>query len=578
MDDTRSKGVREGTGEGEKEGRKKKALLLLSLLLLLGAAGAACFAAGSAGGCECAPGAGGGAGMGGGGGGLPPVATYSVTFDADGGTPIAPQAVFKGETAHKPSDPAKAGMDFAGWYRDPALSVPWSFDDKVTGDMVLHAKWASESREAGPTYKVSFDAMGGSALPDATGIAPGSRIVAPPASSKTGHGLEGWYRDGALTERWDFSADRVTCDTTLYAGWAPETYAITYVFPVAGAEAKDWATQAGQATFGQAYSLMDPSARDPYAFGGWFLMPGGVNERVGDPSPANTAPYPDGSGGEAWGHAGDISLYAYWEGAPGLSYAPIAGGALAVSKGSASLAGPAAIHEYYLGMPVAAVADDAFKQTAVAVVTADPARMPPGAPSVLLHGGIKALGARSFAFCVSLASADLPASLEDIGDQAFVMCGGLNAVEIRVGTKTIGIGAFSDCGLRTGLTLPDGLEAIGDFAFFTTGPSSIAIPDSVTVIGAYTFAHCQSLASVTLSKNLKSIGDYALYDCSALTSIVMPLSVTYAGSHLFANSPVTIYAEATDPRLDPQSPASGWVYGIWVDKVVWWPNWSPPSP
>ena len=40
---------------------------------------------------------------------------YTVTFDSDGGTPVTPQVVKKGEKAEKPADPKKANYDFVGW-------------------------------------------------------------------------------------------------------------------------------------------------------------------------------------------------------------------------------------------------------------------------------------------------------------------------------------------------------------------------------------------------------------------------------------------------------------------------------
>ncbi len=46
---------------------------------------------------------------------------------------------------------------------------------------------------------------------------------------KTGFVFEGWYSDEALTNKWDFSTDRVTGDCTLYAKWEK---AIVYSYSV----------------------------------------------------------------------------------------------------------------------------------------------------------------------------------------------------------------------------------------------------------------------------------------------------------------------------------------------------------
>jgi uncharacterized repeat protein (TIGR02543 family) len=490
MDDTRSKGVREGTGEGEKEGRKKKALLLLSLLLLLGATGAACFAAGSAGGCECAPAAGGGAGMGGG-EDLSAI-TYSLSFDTDGGTPIAPQAVFKGETAHKPSDPAKAGMEFAGWYRDASLSVPWSFDDDVTGNMVLYAKWASESREAGPTYKVSFDAMGGSALPDATGIAPGSRIVAPPKPARDGYRQTEWYRDDALTERWDFSTDRVTCDTTLYAGWV-EVYALRYHFPIVGVAEADWRVEASHFAIGDEVDLMRPE-RDPYTFGGWFKMPWGVNYGPGNPAQDNLTPYPDGT---QWSLADDMDLYAHWEGSPFVEYidSGINGGIRV--RGYDVAATHLVIPEYYQGLPVTEVMGSAFY------------------------------------FCKLLRYVRLPDTVISINPSAFEGLSYLTDMNIPSSLMTIGTSAFKGTAISwKDPVFPPGLMDIWGQAFYNCPwiEGDLTLPSSLRYIRDEAFKDCPGLSSVHIQSETVAQGRIGQNVFGGTTDAVIYVDAASAGA------------------------------------------------
>lgn len=68
--------------------------------------------------------------------------TYTVTFDANGGTPVpAAQTVTDGEKAVKPEDPSKEGVEFGGWYRDSEMTEPFDFDTPITGDVTLHASW-----------------------------------------------------------------------------------------------------------------------------------------------------------------------------------------------------------------------------------------------------------------------------------------------------------------------------------------------------------------------------------------------------------------------------------------------------
>ena len=53
------------------------------------------------------------------------------------------------------------------------------------------------------------------------------------------------------------------------------------------------------------------------------------------------------------------------------------------------------------------------------------------------------------------------------------------------------------------------------------------------VIGAYAFKNCSHLTSLTLPSSVTRIGDYAFYNCSGLTSLTLPSSVTSIGEFAF---------------------------------------------
>ena len=65
--------------------------------------------------------------------------------------------------------------------------------------------------------------------------------------------------------------------------------------------------------------------------------------------------------------------------------------------------------------------------------------------------------------------------------------------------------------------------------------TSVEIPSSVTSIGQYAFSKCTSLTSITIPSSVTSIGNRAFWDCSNLTSIVIPSSVTSIGNYAFQN-------------------------------------------
>jgi uncharacterized repeat protein (TIGR02543 family) len=72
----------------------------------------------------------------------PTVRYYTVQFDTDGGTDIAAVQVKEGEKVVKPQDPTKSSSDgeyeFLGWY---CGETEWDFNNTVTEDMTLTAKW-----------------------------------------------------------------------------------------------------------------------------------------------------------------------------------------------------------------------------------------------------------------------------------------------------------------------------------------------------------------------------------------------------------------------------------------------------
>ena len=80
---------------------------------------------------------------------------YTVTFDADGGTPApAAQTVKYKEKASVPSEPVKEGYTFKGWH-NKAGNAPWNFTvNEVTGNTELYAKWQIN------TYPVTFNVEG----------------------------------------------------------------------------------------------------------------------------------------------------------------------------------------------------------------------------------------------------------------------------------------------------------------------------------------------------------------------------------------------------------------------------------
>ena len=76
--------------------------------------------------------------------------------------------------------------------------------------------------------------------------------------------------------------------------------------------------------------------------------------------------------------------------------------------------------------------------------------------------------------------------------------------------------------------------SIGIQAFSNcTGLTSVTIPNSVTSIGWYAFSGCTGLTSIEIPNSVTGIGEDAFSGCTGLTSIEIPNSVTKIGEDAF---------------------------------------------
>ena len=94
--------------------------------------------------------------------------------------------------------------------------------------------------------------------------------------------------------------------------------------------------------------------------------------------------------------------------------------------------------------------------------------------------------------------------------------------------------AFYNNSAVTSVTIPDSVTAIPDYAFgYCSQLTNISIPNSVTFIGFSAFNSCTSLKSITLPSSLSTIQSYAFYNCGNLKTIRIPVSVTSIGNCAF---------------------------------------------
>ncbi len=117
----------------------------------------------------------------------------------------------------------KDGYVFTGWNTERDGSGTDYHVDEVktmTGDLTLYAIWL-------PQQHVTFNTDGGSIIPPQF-VNDQTLVVEPPAPTKQGHTFEGWYKEAALTNKWDFMNDVVSSPITLYAKWKVVQHEVTF--------------------------------------------------------------------------------------------------------------------------------------------------------------------------------------------------------------------------------------------------------------------------------------------------------------------------------------------------------------
>ena len=118
---------------------------------------------------------------------------------------------------------------------------------------------------------------------------------------------------------------------------------------------------------------------------------------------------------------------------------------------------------------------------------------------------------------------------------------GLNAYPTATVTyKDINYNSYSGSVVIPSSVIGASVNRIGDRAFYNcSNLTSVNIPNSVTSIGNYAFSDCPKLKSVTyanLENYVTSIGDYAFADCSSLTYVFISGYTTSIGKYAFAGT------------------------------------------
>ncbi|SDB48342.1 Cohesin domain-containing protein [Ruminococcaceae bacterium FB2012] len=140
----------------------------------------------------------------------------------------------------------------------------------------------------------------------------------------------------------------------------------------------------------------------------------------------------------------------------------------------------------------------------------------------------------------TLRSVSIPSSVEKIAPNAFGWCTKLQTVTFSEGLKEIGRSAFSMCPLRT-LALPDSLEVIGERPFDIAGErvTTLKLPKNLKTVGEEAFVDFTKVTELTLPDGLQKIGKSAFSGVNEsamkITELVIPDSVTEIGEDAFGD-------------------------------------------
>ena len=149
---------------------------------------------------------------------------YTVTFDTQGGSTVAPATVKEGYNVAVPDVPTKTKKAFAGWFSDSACTTAFNFGSIITKNTTVYAKWEDA------TYTVNLYKAEG-VLYKTVGVKAEDLVEVgddPTWNYKTFNG--NWYTDPSCTDDYlfDVEADIVEGDLDLYAGWDSITEEVTY--------------------------------------------------------------------------------------------------------------------------------------------------------------------------------------------------------------------------------------------------------------------------------------------------------------------------------------------------------------
>ena len=166
---------------------------------------------------------------------------YTITFDTNGGSEIAPITQDYGTEITAPDNPTRKGYTFKGWDKKIPKTMP-------AENITVKAQWEINQ------YTITFDTNGGSEIAPITQDY-GTEITAPDKPTRKGYTFRGWDKEIPET----MPAENIT----VKAQWEINQYTIT--FDTNGGSEIAPSTQ----DYGTEITAPDNPTRKGYTFKGW---------------------------------------------------------------------------------------------------------------------------------------------------------------------------------------------------------------------------------------------------------------------------------------------------------------------
>lgn len=152
---------------------------------------------------------------------LIPITFYDKYRDPTDSNPIV-YNYYEGGRITRESVPS-TGPNFIGWYyKDTDFANEYDFALPVTRELSLEARYA---------YVVTFDNMDGTSYTMYVAANDGGAYLnskAVPQPELMGYEFVSWFKDRDCSRQWDYTFDRITGDTTLYAKWVGKEFVLRF--------------------------------------------------------------------------------------------------------------------------------------------------------------------------------------------------------------------------------------------------------------------------------------------------------------------------------------------------------------